>query len=62
MESLIALAEARLAGFEAEQASPEVASNAHRLVELASLIESARSEVDALYQRWSELEAMVQGP
>jgi ABC transport system ATP-binding/permease protein len=61
METRIALAEARLAAFETEQASPEVASNASRLVELTALIESARVEVDALYQRWSELEALVQG-
>jgi ABC transport system ATP-binding/permease protein len=61
MESRIAEVEARLAGFEAEQASPEVASNAGRLMELVGLIESTRAEVDALYQRWSELEAMVEG-
>jgi len=61
MESRIAEAEARLAGFEDEQASPEVASNAARLMELLGMIETTRAEVDALYQRWSELEATVGG-
>jgi ATP-binding cassette subfamily F protein uup len=59
IEARIAEAEARLAALEAEQASPELASNASRLVELIAQIESAKAEVDALYARWSELEAMV---
>jgi ATP-binding cassette subfamily F protein uup len=59
IEARIAQAEARLAALEAEQSSPELASNASRLVELIAQIESARAEVDALYARWSELEAMV---
>jgi len=59
MEPRIAEAEARLASLEAEQASPAVASNASRLVELGRLIESARGEVDGLYQRWAELEALI---
>ncbi len=57
IEARIAEAEARLAALEAEQASPELASNASRLVELIAQIESAKGEVDALYARWSELEA-----
>jgi ATP-binding cassette subfamily F protein uup len=61
IEPRIAEAEARLAALEAEQASPEVASNASRLVELIELTESARSEIDTLYARWSELEAMLAG-
>jgi len=59
IEARIAEAEARLAALESEQASPELASNASRLVELIAQIESAQAEVDALYARWSELEAMV---
>jgi len=59
IEERIAQAESRLAGLEAEQASPELASNAGRLVELIGQIESARAEVDVLYARWSQLEAMV---
>jgi len=59
IEARIAKAEAGLAALEAEQASPELASNAGRLVELIGQVESARAEVDALYARWSELEAML---
>ncbi len=59
IEARIALAEARLATLEGEQASPEASSNASRLVELIGQIESAKAEVDVLYARWSELEAMV---
>ena len=59
IEARIAEAEARLAALEAEQARPELASNASRLVELIAQIESARADVDALYARWSELEAIL---
>jgi ABC transport system ATP-binding/permease protein len=59
IESRIALAEARLAALAAEQRSPAVASNAARLVELGSALATAQAEVDALYQRWSELEALL---
>jgi ATP-binding cassette subfamily F protein uup len=59
IEARIAAAEARLAALEAEQASPALASNASRLVELIGQIESARTDVDALYARWSELEALL---
>ena len=59
IEARIAEAEARLAALETEQASPEVASDANRLVELSVQIEGAKSEVDVLYARWSELEAML---
>jgi ATP-binding cassette subfamily F protein uup len=59
IEARIADAEARLAALEGEQASPALASNASRLMELIGQIESARAEVDALYARWSELEARV---
>jgi len=59
IEARIAAAEARLAGLEAEQASPALASNASRLVELIGQTESARADVEALYARWSELEAIL---
>ena len=59
MEARIAAAEAKVAALEAEQASPEVASNAQRLVDLAGRIEGARAEVDVLYSRWAELEALI---
>ena len=42
-----------------EQASPEVASHAVRLMELATAIAAAQAEVDDLYQRWAELEALL---
>jgi ABC transport system ATP-binding/permease protein len=58
IEGRIAAADARLAGLEAEQASPEVASNSGRLVELMAQIESAKADVDALYARWSELDTL----
>jgi ATP-binding cassette subfamily F protein uup len=59
IEPRLALAEARLAALEAEQAHPDVSSNAFRLVELAQQIEAARAEIDALYGRWSELESLL---
>ena len=59
IEARTAAAEARLSALEAEQASPALASNASRLVELTGQIETARADVDALYARWSALEAMV---
>jgi ATP-binding cassette subfamily F protein uup len=59
IQARIALAEARLAALEAEQASPELASKASRLVELIGQIEGARADIDVLYARWSELEAML---
>ena len=59
IEARIADAEARLAALEAEQARPELASNASRLVELIGQIEGARAEIDVLFARWSELEAML---
>ena len=62
IEARIAEAEARLAALQAEQARPELASNASRLVELIGQVESARAEIDVLYTRWSELEAMLVEP
>jgi ATP-binding cassette subfamily F protein uup len=61
IEARIAEAETRLSALQAEQESPEVASHAARLVELEHAIGEARTEVDALYHRWSELEALQSG-
>jgi ATP-binding cassette subfamily F protein uup len=55
----IAAAETGLAALEAECARPEVAVNGARLVELQADIERQRNEIDALYARWAELEALV---
>ena len=59
IEARIAAAEARLAALQAEQTSPEVAIHAGRLVELEGEIVSAQAEVDVLYHRWAELEALL---
>jgi ATP-binding cassette subfamily F protein uup len=59
IQDRIAQAEARLAALETEQARPELASNAGRLVELIAQVESAKAEIEALYARWSELDAIL---
>jgi ATP-binding cassette subfamily F protein uup len=59
IQDRIAQAEARLAALETEQARPELASNAGRLVELLAQVESAKAEIEALYARWSELDAIL---
>ncbi len=59
MEALIGLAEAKLGAVEAELARPEVASDAARLVTLGAEHAAARVEVDRLYARWAELEALL---
>jgi ABC transport system ATP-binding/permease protein len=58
IEERIAQAEAILFRLRAEQESPEVASHATRLVELETEIAKAKAEVDSLYARWAELEAL----
>jgi ATP-binding cassette subfamily F protein uup len=58
IEERIAQAEAVLHRLRAEQESPEVASHASRLIELEGEIAKAQAEVDALYARWAELEAL----
>jgi ABC transport system ATP-binding/permease protein len=61
IEARISEAEARMVELQAEQGSPEVASHAARLLELEHEIAAAKAEVDALYHRWSELEALQSG-
>ena len=58
IESRILAAEEKLKGLEAECALPEVVSDAERLVVLSTEMASARAEVDRLYARWAELEAL----
>ena len=59
IEARITQAEARLAEMEAECARPEVAVDGKRLVQLMADIEGQRAAIDALYARWSELEALA---
>jgi ATP-binding cassette subfamily F protein uup len=58
IEGRITEAEARLAALEAELQRPEVATDAVRLVALDGEIAAARADVDRLYARWAELEAL----
>jgi ATP-binding cassette subfamily F protein uup len=59
IEARIAEAEVKLTALQAEQNSPEVASNHSRLVELETEIATAKAEVDRLYARWAELESLI---
>jgi ATP-binding cassette subfamily F protein uup len=59
IEERIMKAEAKVAALEAECERPEVATDGARLVELHEQIAVARTETDALYARWAELEAMA---
>jgi ATP-binding cassette subfamily F protein uup len=58
IESRIVAAEEKLRALETECALPDVVSNAERLVALDAEMTSARAEVDRLYARWSELDAL----
>ncbi len=61
IEARIAAAEVRFAELEAQYALPEVATDAARLMSLSKEIEDARADVDRLYARWAELEALTAG-
>jgi ATP-binding cassette subfamily F protein uup len=58
MESRITAAEARLAALETECGLPEVVSDGPRLIALHEQMTTARAEIDVLYARWAELEAL----
>ena len=58
IEARIEAAEARVTGLEAECDRPEVTTDGARLMALHAEIAVARAEVDALYARWAELEAL----
>jgi ATP-binding cassette subfamily F protein uup len=58
MEARIGAAEAKVAALEAECERPEVATDGERLLALHAEIAAGRAEVDLLYGRWAELEAM----
>ena len=55
-------AEAKLQALEAECARPDVVYDAARLVALGSEITATRAEIERLYARWGELEALVRPP
>jgi ATP-binding cassette subfamily F protein uup len=59
IEARITEAEARVGALEADLQRPDVVSDAARLVELDAQLASARAEVDRLYARWAELEALI---
>jgi ATP-binding cassette subfamily F protein uup len=59
MEATIAEAESKLAALEEESQRPDVVTNAARLVELHAAMDAARADVDRLYARWAELEALL---
>jgi ATP-binding cassette subfamily F protein uup len=62
IEGRILEAESRLQTLEAELAHPDVVSNASRLIELSTRIAELRLEIDRMYTRWAELEALVKPP
>jgi len=59
LEARILEAENKLAALDAEAALPEVGADAQRSIALHTAIVAARSEVDALYARWAEIEALL---
>jgi ATP-binding cassette subfamily F protein uup len=61
LEQRILSAEAELSALEAEAAKPASASDAARALELHDQQAQKSSEIDALYARWAELEALQKG-
>ena len=61
LESRILEAENQLNALGAEANRPHVVSNAARSLELHAAMEQKRSEIEQLYARWAELEALVKG-
>ena len=58
MESKIQKAETRVETIQEKLNDPTIMSDAERLAELVSELETAQAEVDRLYERWEELEAL----
>jgi ABC transport system ATP-binding/permease protein len=58
IEATIAKAEAQLVALEKETQKPE---NASKLAQISSEMALAQSEIERLYARWSELEALTKG-
>ena len=61
IEARILEAESKLATLTEESGRPDVVSNHTRLIALTTEMATARSEVDRLYARWAELEALLNG-
>ena len=59
IEARIHAAEAALAGAQAQMQDPAVTSDAERLQEAYARMQRAQSEMDALYERWAELESKL---
>ncbi|HET6335942.1 MAG TPA: ABC-F family ATP-binding cassette domain-containing protein [Polyangiales bacterium] len=59
MEARIHGTEAKLASLRAESERPEVMSNAGRVLELHTEMDRLQGEIDAMFARWAELEAML---
>jgi ABC transport system ATP-binding/permease protein len=59
LEARILEAETVLSALEAEGARPEVASSASKSIELHEKMANARAEIDRLYARWAEIEALL---
>jgi ATP-binding cassette subfamily F protein uup len=58
IEGRITAAEARLAALSEKSEHPDTVSDGPRLIALHAEMTAARAEVDALYARWAELEAL----
>ena len=56
IEERIAAAEEKLAAKKSAFEDPAIASDAAKLIEAQAEMESAQTEVDELYARWTELE------
>jgi ABC transport system ATP-binding/permease protein len=61
LEERILTAETELAEVEAKANDPRNASDASKVLELHGTLEAKRAEIDRLYARWAELEAMRSG-
>jgi ATP-binding cassette subfamily F protein uup len=61
MEKTIAKAEEDLRGAEAKLTEPSVSSSSIALQEACAVVEQKKKALDALYERWSTLEAKVNG-
>jgi ATP-binding cassette subfamily F protein uup len=60
MEARIHEAESRLANLRAEAERPDVVSDAQRVMALHSEMHALQAEIDAMFARWAELEAMLE--